>query len=225
MIMKSNNSAKKPVWMTVLAVGAMWGIFESTVGYILHLLPINIGFLVWFPAACYFMLKAYRESGKSYAIPLTASFTSAIKLLNLMFPCRIDRVINPAVSILLEGIALWVAILVYEKTEYKEQTEGWFMAVLAVGVNILWRLLYLGYIALTVPEWMYEISALKDPTALLNFLVIESLMTGVLLWLGHRIFVRIKSDFGRKVSMPVNLPGGLISLLIAGDIGLQLLLR
>jgi hypothetical protein len=39
--------------LAVLFYGGIWGVFEATVGYLLHLLPFSIGWLVWYPIACF----------------------------------------------------------------------------------------------------------------------------------------------------------------------------
>ena len=52
--------------------GALWGLFEATVGYVLHAFEIRIGFLVWFPAAYFFMTRVYKQTGKTYSIFYTS---------------------------------------------------------------------------------------------------------------------------------------------------------
>ena len=93
-------------WRAILFRGAFWGILESTVGALMHLLPVRLGFLVWVPMAMGCMLGAYRATGKARAVLCAAAIAAAFKLTNLVFPIRADKVLNPAVSILLEGLSL-----------------------------------------------------------------------------------------------------------------------
>lgn len=55
-------------WRAILFWGAIWGILESTVGALMHLLPVRLGFLVWVPMAMGCMLGAYRATGKARAV-------------------------------------------------------------------------------------------------------------------------------------------------------------
>jgi hypothetical protein len=78
---------------TIFTWGGLWGIFEATVGYLLHLLPFSIGWLIWYPVACFFMFQVYRKTQRTEAIVLVGLLSASIKLLNLFLPGRIDRVL------------------------------------------------------------------------------------------------------------------------------------
>ena len=110
---------RKKAIAAALTIGAAWGAFEATIGFLLHLLPVNIGFLIWYPAACFFLLKAYGISGKTYAIPLAAAVACAFKLLNLALPVSLDKVINPAASIISEGIIVWLAVIAFNRIKLR----------------------------------------------------------------------------------------------------------
>lgn len=110
--MASNKVSTFSVWMAILIWGGLWGIFESTVGYLLHLLPISIGWIVWYPVACFFMMNVYRKTQRASAIVMVGTLSACIKLINLFLPGRIDRVINPAISILFEAIAMAAAVYI-----------------------------------------------------------------------------------------------------------------
>jgi hypothetical protein len=88
--------------------GLIWGIWEATAGYFIHLthIPGLPGF-VMFPAAFYFMSRAFVRSGKHEAIFLTACVAAGFKLLDLFIPGQnIQGVVNPAQAILLESLAV-----------------------------------------------------------------------------------------------------------------------
>lgn len=152
---------------SILFWGALWGVFESTVGCLLHLLPVSIGYMIWFPAALFFMDRVYKATGKMYSVLLIAVFAASIKLLNLFMPVRVDKVINPAISIILEAVTVFSVYYTYNKFSRENKLSK------AIAVSVIWRLLYLVYL-LFVPEWMYTISALADRAKLIKFLLIES---------------------------------------------------
>lgn len=62
--MEKDKRGLGEIMAAVCMTGAVWGIFEATVGYLLHLLPIRLGFLVWYPAAVFFMFTVYLKSDK-----------------------------------------------------------------------------------------------------------------------------------------------------------------
>ena len=112
--------------------------------------------------------------------------SSGIKLLNLLLPIRIDRVINPAVSILLEAIVLFAAYYLIKKFENKHK------ALFAVGINTGWRVLYIFYI-LAMPKWMVEISPVRAIAPLFEFLVVQNLITSIIIYLYIRFEDSIKN--------------------------------
>ena len=174
---ESNTLNRQSTVLTVLAFGALWGIFEATVGYCLHLLPAVPGWLIWYPMACAFMGAAYLKTKRESAILSVALISALIKLLNLLMPVRIDRVINPAVSILFEAIAMIAAVIVMCRLSQDKRKGALLKGAAVLGMNTTWRLLYIAYIGFLVPQWMRDISVLSSQQQLIRFLVIENLLT------------------------------------------------
>ena len=163
-------------WRAILFWGTCWGILESTVGALLHLLPVRLGFLVWVPMAMGCMLGAYRATGKTRAVLFAAAIAAAFKLTNLFFPIRVDKVLNPAVSILLEGLSL-AALLALCRGVPAGSGER---CLFALGINTLWRGEYLLYLLLTT-AWIREISVLASTSALMRHLVWDNLASTAVL--------------------------------------------
>ena len=99
----------KKILPAILFFGSLWGIIEATLGWILHLLHFKgTSFLVLpFAIACMYM--AIRRTGTPKAAFGVAIVAAAVKLTNLL-PGTVPPywVINPAVSILMEGIAFYL---------------------------------------------------------------------------------------------------------------------
>lgn len=179
------NEKRTSTAVPILVIGAAWGVFEATAGYFLHLLPISIGFLVWYPAAVFFLTASYRVTGKRHAILFTAMLASAIKLLNLLLPGPVDRVINPAVSILLEGMALFAAISALDGAGRIGKLS------VSMAMNTAWRALYIGYLALLAPDTILGASVLKSGGELLRFFVIDNLASSIVIWFGLLLGERV----------------------------------
>ncbi|NLL56330.1 MAG: hypothetical protein GX242_03850 [Clostridiales bacterium] len=171
--------------------GALWGIFEATIGYLLHLLPINIGYLFWFPLAVFFMERAYKSTGKLYSVLLIAVFASIIKLTNLFTGIRIDKVINPAASIILEGLTVFLAYHFFNKLPTQNK------ATKAAIISLSWRFLYIIYL-LFIPEFMYSISALASRQKLIHFLLIESVFNFLFIYVYY-----LAKPFVAKKNAPI----------------------
>lgn len=155
--------------------GSLWGLTEATLGHLLHLVAVftgvNLGWFFWFPLAYYFMLQTYRRTGSSAAVLGTATMAAGLKLMDLLAPVRLDLIFNPAASILLEALVVWAALLLWQRAAGVAK----FSLAQVWGINIAWRLLYLGYVLL-LPPALVRISPLADPMMLLRLLLIESLI-------------------------------------------------
>lgn len=169
----------KKKFLSVLFWGAMWGIGEATIGNVIHLASIAFpglpGF-VMFPFAFYFMRRVYLETKEPKAVLCTALIAVAIKLVDFLIPGYIAiRIINPALSIILEGLAV---SLVFTYCEKKEVVFGFFEGL---STGILWRGLWLMYMLLIS---MFELPAalVTDGIAVsLRFLIVESLVNAFLI--------------------------------------------
>lgn len=163
----------------VLLWGGLWGISEATIGYLTHLLLPGMGWAFYFPIAYGFMRMAYSQTGKSRVVLYCAILSAAIKLINLPMTPRLDYVLNPAVSIVLEGLAVGLA---FRWVCGKNRPMIRF-GLLPLLTSALWRMLYLVYLLLA-PGWIREASILFMPGNLLNFATLELIGNGlaIALW-------------------------------------------
>jgi len=181
----------------VLIWGLAWGAFEATAGFVLHQLPVAIGAYVWFPAAYFFMDRAYQKTGKRRAVMWAALLAASLKMLNLFWALRPDHVINPAVSIMLESLAM-AGVLCFAR----EGKAGFRMIIGKVlAVNALWRLGYVLYAAALVPAWMREVSVVRDADAVLRFVGHEYVLSSLICIAAMTVFRDTRS--GNVVSPPI----------------------
>lgn len=166
----------------VLAWGGLWGIFEATAGYLLHLLPFSAGWLVWYPAACFFLFNVYRKTRRTWAVLLVGLLSACVKLLNLFLPGRIDRVLNPAVSIVFEALTMAVVIFALRRFFASGERTPPVKALAVLCMNTGWRALYALYLLFLVPDWMREISVISSTEALITFFLVHNLLTGLVLF-------------------------------------------
>jgi hypothetical protein len=170
----------------VVLFGCIWGIVEATLGYILHQFSVNIGWALWYPIAYLFMTKVYEITKKTSSVLYIALIAAAFKSLNLFLPVRIDKVINPIVAIITEGVSLFFLLkLIKVNTRLK----------LILTSNSLWRLFYLVYI-LEMPPAFKELSVVSNIETLLRFLITELIITSIVIL----ILIALKEFFDNKIT-------------------------
>ena len=97
---------KRNRFLTILFWGSLWGIFEATLGWGLHLMHFRGEALVLYPIGIYCMLNAMQRLNGGAKIGMSvAAVASLVKLANLFMIPLVPAywVINPAIAILLEG--------------------------------------------------------------------------------------------------------------------------
>jgi hypothetical protein len=172
-------------FLIIVAFGSAWGIFEAVIGYFLHILAFNFGWLIWYPVSCFFMACVYRKTHKVSSVLLVGVLCSSIKLLNLFLPGRVDKVINPAMSIVFEAMAMAITIYVLKQYYHKDQKTSLIKALASIGMNTAWRLLFILYLIILVPNWMRELSVISSADKFIPFFVIQNLITSIVLFFGY----------------------------------------
>ncbi len=228
--------AGNPVFFTILVWGSLWGIFEATVGYLLHLLPVSLSWLILYPAAGFFMAGVHRKTGRISSVVLVATLCASIKMLNLLLPGRIDKVINPAVSILFEGLAVAAVLFALHRLLGERLKSPPVKALAALSMNTGWRLLFIVYLFFLVPDWMQEVSVISAVGKFIPFFVTQNLLSSLLLYLGYQfkevIFRPVKTiaqkimaigAYMSKGALPA-LKTGAVVLMLGANVVLELLL-
>jgi hypothetical protein len=168
--MKINISA-------IILWGAVWGLVEATLGYVLHSFSLSVGWLFWFPLAFCFMDKVYRQTNSLISILYTSVIAAAVKLIDFLLPTSIDRIINPAVSIILEGLVVFAAFKIIERKQYFFR----FKYLEALAASVGWRVLYIVYILL-MPAFFFNASPLRAVNPFLKFFLLESIMNSLIIY-------------------------------------------
>ncbi len=169
----------------IVFYGAIWGLVEATLGHVLHIWPVKIGWMLWFPIAFYFMKTVYLKTGKHWSVIITALIAAIIKLVDLFAPVRIDYVINPAVSIVLESLAVYTIFRVVSRYGINKSS--------IILINTSWRILYILYV-LFLPEYLIEISPISSLQSFLNFFIIENIVTSLFIYVIGIILQKTKSS-------------------------------
>lgn len=99
--------------------GALWGVLEATLGWVLHLTHFKAEVWLLYPFGLLCMLMAFSQTRQSSSLVQVALVAAAIKLVNLFFAPAVPlfHVLNPAVGIALEGLASWAFCLYFKRSK------------------------------------------------------------------------------------------------------------
>lgn len=216
--------------LTIIGWGAIWGILESTVGYLLHVVSFGYGWLVWVPVACFFMANVYRKTRRVSSVFLAGLLCASVKMVNLLLPGRIDKVINPAVSIVFEALAMGAVILGVRAVLGAKNRNPLVKAVAALCMNTGWRLLYIAYLAFLVPAWIRDVSVISNRDAFVLFFITQNLLSTAVIFIGYLMKDQIlkpvaaleeKAASLRKMPMRVPLQFAGVALMLCISITLE----
>jgi len=138
----------------ILFCGGLWGLLEASLGSLLHLdffegaglfssssvVMVSIASLI-----CYFL---YKSTGKARDVAYCGLVAAGIKMLCLCLPIywsKPYKVVNPAISIILESLMLAVFVYVFKPKRLLSFSS---LGVFLLG-NILWRGVFIGVQELT----------------------------------------------------------------------------
>ncbi len=203
--MKNTNKMKRySIILNIIIWGSIWGIFESTVGYLLHVVSFGYSWIIWYPFACFIMTNVYYKNNNVSSILYVGMFSATIKMLNLCMPGRIDRVINPAVSIMFEALAMVSVIFVVNLLTRDKQKNLHIKVIMALTMNTGWRALFAFYLFFLVPDWIRDISVISSTDKFVSFFIIQNCITSALIFIGYQfktIMLRVVKIIENKISM------------------------
>lgn len=180
------KTESQAVFYNIIIWGAVWGIFEATAGYFLHQISFGYSWLIWYPVACFFMTNVYRKTGMLTSVVFVGLLCAAIKMLNLFLPGRIDRVLNPSISIVFEAITLAAIAYAVNHLLRGKKKSPLIKVLMALGMNTGWRVLYVLYLLFLVPDWIREVSVISTMSRFIPFFITQNLITSALIFIGYQ---------------------------------------
>jgi uncharacterized membrane protein len=170
--MKKNNVR---LVSAILFYGAIWGIVEASVGYVLHFLPTLIAGTILFPFVSVILYKAYRQTESSISILAIGVIAALIKSVNFFLPVlNIWKVINPMASILFESLIVMVLI----KVALNGKAPLKIGAVLLASVS--WRAIFLAYMGIQMLLTGFTAPQIASLSSIMSFSVGSGLLSGAM---------------------------------------------
>ncbi len=161
----------KGILTYIIFFGALWGILEATLGYVLQFLPPLISGSVMFPIAATLMILTYNHTHSRSSIVYVAMIAASIKAINFFMPGLLPiKTYNPMIAIMLQSLVLVLVIPLLQKKDLRQVILG--LAVLGFS----WRLLFLGNIAMNNLLTGFQFVQLQSFGAMINFVFLYGLL-------------------------------------------------
>lgn len=181
-----------------LFFGSLWGIFEATLGYLLHLIPIPISGMIMFPIGVFFMKRAEKATGKSNSIFIVSLIAAVIKSVNFLMPNpNVFKVINPILMIITQGLLVYV--LLSERSQ--------FSVYKAFALSVGWRIILLAIMFVEIGDISKIYYFRAGLFRIINFLVINTSVNTVIITFIKR--------YGLKNPIKFNPNVGVVSFVLA----------
>jgi len=201
----------RSLWVYVLFFGAIWGILEATLGYVLQFLPPLVSGSIMFPIAATLMIITYQNTKSKSAMIYVAAIAATIKAINFFLPGLPPiKTYNPMIAIMLQSLVMVIFIPLIEKKPVAAKIAG-----LAL-VGFSWRLLFLANIAINHALTGFPFPQLVSTSAMLELVVylglMEALILGVIYGVRWIFIQKIKFTF--KPNLAVSLATFIIAVLL-----------
>jgi hypothetical protein len=183
----SSSPSLRPLLLAGLFWGSIWGLYEATMGYLVHAfvrMPGTSAVLL-VPFAVYCMVRATAAAGTVRAAGLAAVVAAAIKLVDLLLPNpTLIAVLNPAMAIVLEGTAFvvvgwWLSAgsMLHDGQRPALST----VALATLTFSLGWRVLFLAWSATLAAGWSTGMLTGGWQGPVLGFVLRDGLMSAVVI--------------------------------------------
>lgn len=195
----------------ILFWGALWGVVEATVGYIIHALPFKMPTgSILFPIGYCFMQKSYKETKDLKSILYTSAIATSIKLINLFIPTvQIIKVLNPSAYILFEGLAV---VFVFKIFEYNEEPIKFIHSLI---MSLFWRIgYYVINFVIFIPLALVSSSSILNRTKFIEFFLINSFINSILIYFYSKFAAKNNKELKIKYNPAFSISLFIFALLI-----------
>lgn len=173
----------------ILFWGALWGLEEATLGHLLHLSAINLGWFFWFPLAYFFMTQVFKKTHQLSAVMLTSFVAAGIKLINIWMTPNLLIIICPVLSVVLEGCTFFLAGKLFAGR--KKPLNIMLQTFL---ISLSWRILYVIGI-LAIPSEIMPIYPYGAINPFIKFVFLEGILNSALIL----IFIFLSEKTGMRL--------------------------
>jgi len=180
----------------IISYGALWGLAEASLGYVLHWINPFLPGIVIFPIGAAILVRLYGSTGSRSALFAAGLVAAALKAFDFLLPTIAPlRVTNPILCIVFEGLAMaFVAPALAAGPLAKR-------ILLLPAASILWRVLFLAALFIEWPLLGTPSGQITSLAAMASFAVVSGLQSGAIAiaadHLVRRLPVRVSDPFAK----------------------------
>lgn len=175
-----------------LFFGASWGLIETTLGYVIHLIPsvsINLSGAILFPIGFYFMYTAYEKTKNVETVIYVGLVTAIIKLSDFLLPAihpalivSMDKIISPAIAIIFEAAFVYAVLYMIQGDSLK------FNIGHALIAAVSWRIVFTAYQYILFITGLSEGFINSGILNILQFIFLETAINAVIIFVLMLLF-------------------------------------
>ncbi len=159
----------------IVFFGAVWGILEATLGYVLHFLPMLISGTLMFPLVMYVLYRAYKSTDSRKAVFFVGLIAIMIKSTNLFLPMLpAAKTINPMIAMFVQSLLVFILIPLLESDKQVNKVSA------VVVASLGWRLVVIGYYAVNYLTTGFLSFYLESFNSIFTFVAIDGLVSALL---------------------------------------------
>lgn len=174
---KKMENKKMKLLVQIIFFGAIWGLFEATVGHYIHYLPALISGSIMFPIASVILYQAYQKTSSKSALLYIAFIAVAIKSVDFLLPLPYGnpfKVINPMIAIIVEALFVYAVIRLLQSNK-----KALRLTALPIA-SILWRTGFVLYMGIQYVVTGNLASYIATSNGLITFIIIDGLVSGLM---------------------------------------------
>jgi len=180
----------KNIILTTIFFGAIWGILEATLGYLLQFLPPLVSGSIMFPIGASLLILVYLNTHSKSSVLWVGVIAASIKSINFFMPGLLPiKTYNPMISIMLQSM---VMVGVCYLMDQKKATLPLLGLVLS---SFVWRVLFYINISINHALTGFPFPQMSSSAATLSFIffyglmgaVFAMLLYGLILWMKNRV--------------------------------------
>lgn len=161
----------------ILFFGSLWGLSESLIGFFAHalqrIIPVpGLPAYILFPITLFLLFSLVRQTGNAHTVLGATALAVLLKTSSGLLPSiPWIFVINPALALIAEGLAIWAAAVFMLRRRTFHPVRD------ITAVSVIWRVFFLLSVALFSPQ---KGILMKGPFPLAVFILIDPFITALL---------------------------------------------
>lgn len=180
----------KNIILTTIFFGAIWGILEASLGYLLQFLPPLVSGSIMFPIGATLLTLTYLNTKNKQSVLWVGVIAATIKSINFFMPGLLPiKTYNPMIAITLQSLVMVGVCYLYDLKNRSYHLLG------LAGASIIWRILFFVNISINHALTGFRFPQLISSTATNEFIFIYGIMGAIFATLLYGVIQLVNMNF------------------------------